>query len=182
MAEPKEYVGQFSNPYKVITIEGVPDTSAYAAGDVLFRDVNNQAFVLPCATLGSQQLVDIEYLVVRELAVGGAVQRANIQYRFSRVGGTSWTVPAMGNPFNAPPNMADALGSVDVVTADYQDWKIAGAIVYTIACVPIPAALRRILRSASNSTFIYTVPTIGSGTPTFPAASLITTDFHLRQH
>lgn len=183
MGKSREYVGQFSHPYWIAEIEGVPDTNVYAPGDVLFRDTNGEAFLLPCVTLGDEELADLEYIVVREKATaGGVVVKPNINYRFSRVGGVDWTVPAMNNPFNAPTDMADALGSVNVLTANYEEWRIAGAIAYAVACVPVTDALRRILRSAASETDLYTVPTIGSGTPTFGASGLITTQFHFRQH
>ena len=138
MAEPREYLGQVSNPYWVVQISGVPDaTPDYTADDVLFRNSENEAFLIPCATLGKEQLADLVYIVVRELAVGGAVLKPNLKLHFSRVGGsTDWVPPAANSPFSAPTDMEDYLGSIDIVTADYEEVKVSGAIGYAIARVP----------------------------------------------
>lgn len=184
MAESKEYLGQFSHPYRVVQISGVPDaTPDYTANDVLFRNADNEAFLIPCATLGKEQLADLEYIVVRELAVAGAVLKPNIKMHFSRVGGpVDWVPPAANAAFSGPTDMEDYLGSFDIVTADYEEVQVSGVIGYAIACVPVTDAVRCLLMSAEGVTDFYTVPVI-FGTPlNFPAASSITIQFFFRQH
>lgn len=183
MAEPKEYVGQFSPPYRVVQISGVPDTAIYAAGDVLFRNADGEAFLIPCAVLGKNQLADLDFIIVREQAVAGAVIKANIKLRFSRVGGpVDWVPPAANAAFSGPTDMEDALGSFDIVTADYEEWNVGGSIGYAIACVPVTEATRTMLMADESVTDFYTVPTVGSGTPDYPAASLVTIQFMFKQH
>lgn len=183
MAKPQEYLGQVSSPIKPLpTISGVPDTSAYAAGDVLYRNAAGEAFLLPCAALGKGGLSDICYAVVREKAVGGAVVKANLRYIFTRIGGTAWAPPAANAAFSGPTDMEDVIGYIDVVTADYEEFKVSGATAYAIAFVPIPESVRALLVADDDVTDYYVTPTILSGTPTFPAASLITTNFIAQQH
>ena len=183
MAEPREYVGQFSNPYRVVQISGTPDaTPDYTAGDVLFRNADGEAFFIPCATLGKEQLADLVYIVVREVAVGGAVVKANIKLHFSRVGGVDWAVPAANAAFSAPADMEDYLGSVDIVTADYEEVQVGGAIGYAIARVPVTEDIRCLLMSAESDTGFYAVPAIFGALLAYPVGSDTTIQFFFRQH
>lgn len=183
MAEPKEYLGQVSSPYRVVQISGVPDaTPDYTAGDVLFRNADGEAFFIPCATLGKEQLADLAYIVVRELAVAGAVVKANLKLHFSRVGGVDWAVPAANSPFSGPADMEDYLGSFDIVTADYEEVQVGGAIGYAIARVPVTDALRCLLMSAESKTGFYNVPAIFGALLNYPVASLVTIQYMFRQH
>lgn len=183
MREPNEFVGTFSHPYKVVQISGTPDAAIYAAGEVLFRNSDNEAFLIPCATLGKNCLADLEYIVVREAFVATGTIKANIKLRFSRVGGpVDWVPPAANSPFSGPADMEDYLGSFDILTADYEDINVSGAVAYAIAVKRVTEATRMMLMADEGVVDFYVVPCVGTGTPDYNAATNITIQFFFRQH
>ena len=182
MSEPREYIGTISNPHKPFRITGTPDAAIYADDDVLFRNANNQAFLLPCATLGRAALADLIAIIVREQAVAGATIKAGIKFRFSDIGGTDWVPPAANAPFSGPVTLTNYLGSIDVLNSQYEDVKVGGAVGYAIARKRVSDIDRLTLESASDATDIYVVP-CAIGTPDFPATpTVMIIDFLFQQH
>lgn len=182
VAEPREYLGQVSAPYRVIQVSGEPDAAAYSAGNVLFRNASGRAFLLPCVTLGKAQLADLEYVVVRECYIATSTKKAALTLHFSRVGETAWVVPAANNPFSGPTDMEDYLGSIDIATADYVDITVSGTVAYAIAVKRVTDAERLLLMSAVDATDLYMVPTIKTGTPDYEPSTPMTIQFFFRQH
>lgn len=182
MSEPREYIGTFSNPYRVVRITGTPDTAAYTANDVLFVNASNQAFALPCVTLGRNALADLIGIIVREPAVAGAVIKAGIRFRFSDIGGTDYVPPAANAAYSAPPTATNYLGFIDVVTGAYEEVKVAGVIGYAVARKRLTDTDRLLLQSASDATDVYVTPCV-IDTPDYAATPItMTIDFLFQQH
>jgi hypothetical protein len=177
VTEPREYLGTVTAPYRKFRISGQVDTAAYAAGDVLFRNGDNEAFPLDCAVMGRGGLADLLYIVVREPAVAGAVIKPNIRLNFTDIGGTDYVPPAANSPFSGPTSAENLIGYVDILTAQYKEFKVSGATGYAIAFVPITESIRALLAAASDETTLYVTPEVLSGSPDWPDGTPVNISF-----
>lgn len=154
LAAGESFVGLVGASDTVVTVTPTLDTSAYAAGDLLFDSAEVAAAVR--VNGGTSILESITIVDKDDQGAAFTLLVANAATDFG-------TLNAAPNPDDT--ECATVIGWVPVATSDYVD--LGGA---RVACI---RNIGLLLKAAAPTTSLYIAAVNGSGTPTYTASGLV---------